>query len=251
MRHAWLMVVIGVLVMPAVAGAAEGTDSAKQDELENQAEKLSYAVGMQIAKGLQNAQIDLDIDLLVRGLKDSLGAKETLMSAEEAESVRQEYAQKRKAEAKKKRQAKAKKQKEKAEKFLAENKKKEGVKTTDSGLQYKVVKEGDGAVPTEADRVDADLKIKTMDGKEIFNSEDAKQDRQLPVSGLLPGLTEGLKMMQEGAEYKLFVPPELGVQRQGKAAGPGLIVDVELNEVLEGAATQKKKKAPDKGKQSN
>ncbi len=250
MRRAWLLVVIAALVMPALAGAAGEKDSAEQKKLNTQAKKLSYAVGMQIAKSLEDAKIDLDIDLLMRGVKDALDDGETLLSAREAEKVRQEYARQRKAEAEKKRQATARKRKKEAEKFLAKNKEKEGVKTTDSGLQYKVLTEGDGGSPTEADRVDADLKIKTIGGKEIFNSKDAEQDQPLPVAGLLPGLTEGLKMMQEGAEYRLFMPPKLGIKRQGKAAGPGLIVDVKLNKVLEGAAT-KEKEAPAKGMQSN
>lgn len=244
MRRAGLFVVIAALVMPALACAAQQKESSKAEgKLDTQAEKLSYSLGMQIAKSLQKVDIDLDTDALVRGLTDALEGDDTLMTSEEAQAVRQEYIQQRQAEMKKKRQQKAKKQKKEAEEFLAKNKKKEGVKTTDSGLQYKVIEEGEGATPSDADRVQADMKITTIGGREIFNSQDAKQQRTLPVAGLLPGLTEGLKLMKEGAHYKLFVPPELGIKKQGKAAGPGLIVDVTLNEVMEGAAKKQKSSA--------
>jgi len=123
---------------------------------------------------------------------------------------------------------------------LKKNKKKEGVEETDSGLQYKVVKKGKGPQPTVADRVKAQVVIKTMDGKEIYNSKKANRQESLPVKGLLPGLTEGMKLMKEGAEYKFFVPPKLGLQRKNKSVGQGLIIDVKLDKVLKNAATKEK-----------
>lgn len=245
MRRFVMCAVVAILVLPAMADAAGSKDGEKEaaKKLDSQGQKLSYAVGMQIGSQVKGANMEINVDAFIRGIKDSLQGEKTLLSQKEAKSIREEYVKKRKAAKARKRKKQAKKQKEKARKFLKENKKKKGVKETDSGLQYKVIKKGEGAKPTVADRVDAQVKIKTMDGKEIYNSKNADRKRALPVKGLLPGLTEGLKLMKEGGEYRFFVPPKLGIQRKGQAASPGLIIDVKLNKVVENAAT-KKQKAP-------
>jgi hypothetical protein len=125
--------------------------------------------------------------------------------------------------------------KEKGEAFLAENAKKEGVKTTPSGLQYKVVKEGTGAQPNASNTVKVHYRGTLIDGKEFDSSYKRNEPIEFPLNGVIPGWTEGLQLMKEGAKYMLYIPSKLayGARGAGDLIGPDetLIFEVELLKV--------------------
>src|SRR5438270_10025397 len=121
-----------------------------------------------------------------------------------------------------------------AEKFLADNKKKEGVKTTESGLQYKVLKEGNGAQPKSSDTVTVNYRGTLTDGTEFDSSYKRGQPATFPVSGVIKGWTEALQMMKAGSKYQLFIPASLAYGEQGRPGIPPnatLIFEVELMDV--------------------
>ena len=213
----------------AVSGAAFAADA---PELKGEKEKLSYSVGMDIGGNLKRQSIEVDPDLLMKGFKDSYTGGKTLLTEEESRQAIQNFQKQlvvKQAEAAKQQ---AEKNKADGEKFLAENKGKEGVKTTASGLQYKVLQEGKGATPTADNTVEVHYKGTLVNGTEFDSSYKRGQTATFPVSGVIPGWTEGLQLMKEGGKYQLFVPPNLasGERGAGRDIGPNatLIFEVEL-----------------------
>ena len=258
MRRSWLIIVVAAVMIPALASAAEEGDAPekkKSIQLKTEKQKLSYAYGMQIAKSLQQSPIDVNTKALTEGLKDVLGGKETQLSSEEATSVLQTYAKKMQEEqAAKQKEADA-AAKKKSDKFLSENKTKEEVQTTNTGLQYKVVKEGDGESPGQSDQVKALVRIKQQDGSVLMDTFEKDQAVTIPVQALMPGFTEGVQLMEEGGRYKFFVPPKLGLGEKGRQMNVNpnavLILDIELQDVMEGSAQQQPMAPPGAGAPSN
>jgi FKBP-type peptidyl-prolyl cis-trans isomerase FklB len=181
---------------------------------------------------LKRDAIDVDADLLVKGLKDSLSGGKTLMSDEEYRETmaafQKEMMEKQVAAAK----AAAEQNKKEGEAFLAENGKKKGVVTLPSGMQYKVIKSGKGKTPTSGDTVETHYRGTLIDGTEFDSSYKRGQTATFPVSGVIPGWTEALQKMKEGDKWQLFIPPNLayGERGAGRDIGPNatLIFEVEL-----------------------
>lgn len=225
MRFRW-MAVAGIALL---AGTAWGEEAAV---LKTQKDKVSYGIGMNIGSSLKRDAIDVDADLLVKGLKDSLSGGKTLMSDEEYRETmaafQKEMMEKQVAAAK----AAAEKNKKEGEAFLAENGKKEGVVTLPSGLQYKVIKSGTGKTPTSGDTVETHYRGTLIDGTEFDSSYKRGQTATFPVTGVIPGWTEALQKMKEGDKWQLFIPPNLayGERGAGRDVGPNatLIFEVEL-----------------------
>jgi len=220
------MAVVGVVLLTGAAWAEEAA------VLKNQKDKVSYGIGMNIGKSLKKDAVDVDIDLLVKGLKDSLSGGQTLMSDEEYRATLtafQKEMMEKQAEAAK---ALAEKNKKEGEMFLAENGKKEGVVTLPSGLQYKVMKSGTGKTPKSGDTVETHYRGTLVDGTEFDSSYKRGQTATFPVSGVIPGWTEALQKMKEGDKWQLFVPSSLayGERGAGRDIGPNatLIFEVEL-----------------------
>lgn len=192
--------------------------------------KGSYAIGMQIGRSLKAQSADVDIDALVLGMKDSLADKEPKLKPEEMQAAlqaMQELAMKKAMEVSQKNE------KEGAE-FLEKNKAKEGVKVTASGLQYEVVKEGTGAAPGKSDTVKVHYTGTLINGQKFDSSVDRGTPAEFPVDGVIPGWTEALQLMKEGAKYKLFIPASLAYGPQARPGIPSnsvLVFDVELLEV--------------------
>lgn len=200
-------------------------------------DKVSYIIGLSVGKEMKGQGIDLRTDAFLKGLNDSLsGTKPSLTDTEIQQilaSFRAELAAKKEAETKK--QGAENKKKEEA--FLAENKSKEGVRTTPSGLQYKVLKEGDGKKPTAYDSVTVNYRGALLDGTEFDSSYKRKQPATFPVGGVIPGWSEAIQLMKTGSKYQIFIPSKLGY---GEAGVPGvippsatLIFEVELLAVKE------------------
>ncbi len=221
-----VIVVLGILFLASQVNAQEKL------VLKNQKEKVSYIIGMDIGGNLKRQSIDIDPNILARGVQDALSGEKPLLSKEEIQETMVAF-QKDMME----------KQKQRGEAFLSENKKKEGVKTLPSGLQYKVIKAGTGKKPKVNDTVTVNYRGTLIDGTEFDSSFRRGQPVAFPVSGVIPGWTEALPLMQEGAKWQLFVPPNLayGERGAGGLIGPNatLIFEVELISVQENKQEKK------------
>ncbi|MDR2122311.1 MAG: FKBP-type peptidyl-prolyl cis-trans isomerase [Flavobacteriaceae bacterium] len=195
-------------------------------ELKTDDEKAAYAIGLNMASNFkpQGFDKDLDINILKQAMLDKFENKELLFSEDSIQSFLSEYVPKHLEKV-------AKRNAEESKKFLEENKKKSGIKTTASGLQYKVEKEGTGAKPTDEDLVSVNYVLKTIDGS-VF--EDSKKQTggkpaDIPLGRVVTGWREGVKLMSKGAKYTLYIPSELAYGENGPA-GPNqaLIFEIEL-----------------------
>ncbi|MFA5863424.1 MAG: FKBP-type peptidyl-prolyl cis-trans isomerase [Phycisphaerae bacterium] len=213
----------------------------KKSAFDNDTDKLSYAIGMNIGQSLNNGiksgDIQINLPILFKAIEDVVNDKPRDMTQEEVQSTFMNL-QKGMME----RQAKiAKENLEKGTKYLAENAKKDGVKTTKSGLQYKIIKEGTGVMPKDTDMVKVNYRGTLVDGKE-FDSSKPGQPAEFPVRGVIPGWSEALQLMKVGSKYELFIPANLGYGERGAPPSrPGgtniqgnstLVFEVELLEIL-------------------
>jgi len=219
-----------VLVAAPVAVAQD------QPNLPDEASKLSYAFGQQFGESLKGAGVSKDgikVDVLVQGLNDFLEGKTTMPAAERQTLIREGLTKGRDALAKANTEASA--------KFLEENAKKEGFKTTASGLQYKVVTEGTGAKPVASDTVKVHYTGTLTDGTKFDSSVDRGEPAEFGLSQVIPGWTEGLQLMTVGSKYQLVIPAELAYGENSRAPIPPnsvLLFDVELLEIVKGGAAQ-------------
>ena len=220
-----------IICLGAIGIASLGLAQDKP-ELKDQKDKASYSIGYDIGDTFKKQKIDLNVDAMVTGLKEALAGKDASISKEEREKTLQafqkEMMEKQVAASK---EAGAKNLTE-GEKFLAENKKKDGVKTTASGLQYKVLKEGSGPSPKDTDTVVTNYRGTLIDGTEFDSSYKRNEPATFPVNRVIKGWTEALQLMKPGAKYQLFIPPSLGYGERGagQLIGPNatLIFEVEL-----------------------
>ena len=241
-----------LLSLPPLAQSQQGQQggAANPQQAQNQAEAVdlnpedvSYAIGMNIGKGFASQDIDINLDQLYAGIAAGLGEQEPRMSEQQVQAtvtaLQRQLQQKQMAQ----RQAEAKKQQEQGAAFLKENQAKEGVQVTDSGLQYKVLQEGDGDSPGAEDRVVVHYTGTYIDGEMFDSSRERGEPAEFQVGRVIKGWSEGLQLMKEGGRYKLFVPSDLGYGPRGhpRAGIPGnatLIFDVELIEVKSGQQQQ-------------
>ena len=204
----------------------------KKPTLTTEKDKVSYIIGTDIAKNLKKQGIDIDPELLFKGLKDAFTDQKLLLSDEEIQQVMSAFQQEMMAQQSKKAGELAEKNQKEGEAFLAANKKKDSVITLPSGLQYKVIAEGAGKMPTLNDTVTTNYRGTLIDGTEFDNSYKRGEPATFPVSGVIPGWTEALQHMKVGAKWQLFVPSNLGYGERGagETIGPNatLIFEVEL-----------------------
>ena len=214
------------LAMPVVAQ--------EKTQLKDQKDKLSYAIGLNIGTNFGKQKIAISTDAFAAGVKDGMNGKPQMTDAEIKETM---TTFEKDMEAK---QATAgDKNAKEGEKFLAENKKKEGVKTTASGLQYKVIKEGTGAQAKETDTVTVNYRGTLIDGSEFDSSYKRGEPATFPLNAVIKGWTEGLQLMKTGSKYQFFIPASLGYGARGAGGdiGPNstLIFEVELISVKSAA----------------
>ena len=199
-------------------------------------EKVSYALGLGIGQQLaQMGASDLNVDEFAQAIKDVLAGNELKVSHREAQGIVEQYFCKKQAAMDAERAAKGKIAKESGEKYLAENAKKEGVVTLPSGLQYTVIKEGNGRKPKATDQVVCHYEGFLLDGTVFDSSVQRGEPATFGLQQVIAGWTEGLQLMQEGAKYRFFIPYRLayGEGGAGNMIPPfaTLIFDVELLEV--------------------
>lgn len=208
------------------------TKEQEKVDLETPTEKISYALGLDIGSSLKELDVDLDLPSLIQGMKDTLADKKTLLTQQQVAEVMQDFSKQMKEKQTQKIQATSDNNKKEGESFLAENKEKEGVTTTASGLQYKVIEEGDGPKPSSTDKVTVHYRGTLIDGTEFDSSYKRGQPATFPLNGVIPGWTEGLQMMAVGSKYEFYIPPALayGERGAGGKIGPNatLIFEVEL-----------------------
>jgi len=215
----------GVILL---AGQAFGAD---EQLLKSQKDKISYTIGVSSGNNLKQQSIDVDPDIMARGLKDSLSGGKLLLTDQEMREVMSAFQKEMAIKQVAKRDALAEKNKKEGEAFLAENKNKEGVTTLPSGLQYKVLREGKGKSPKATDTVVAHYRGTLINGTEFDSSYPRNEPASIRLNSVIKGWTEALPLMKEGAKWRLFIPTELAYGENG--AGPiepnaALIFEIEL-----------------------
>jgi len=192
-----------------------------------------------IGQDFKSQNMDVDPDLLLMGLKDTLSGKELQLTEEEMVQEIQNFQQEMQAKMAAEMEVKAAENKASGEAFLAENAKQEGVVVTESGLQYKIIEPGQGDSPGPADVATVHYRGTLIDGTQFDSSYDRGQPASFPVGGVIPGWTEALQLMKPGAKWQLVIPAELayGERGAGQDIGPNstLLFDVELISVEQGA----------------
>lgn len=199
-------------------------------KMETEVEKFSYVLGQQIGAQMRSQGLEVDSNTLAESLKAALAGDESLLSPEEMQEVMM-AANNRMME---KAQAEANTNKDAGAKFLEANKSKEGVKTTASGLQYKVLSDGKGKSPKATDTVKVHYKGTLIDGTQFDSSYDRNEPAEFPVNGVIKGWTEALQLMKAGSKWQLFIPSDLAYGPRGRPSIPPnsvLIFEVELLDV--------------------
>ncbi len=213
-------------------------------ELKGPKEKLSYALGMDLANQVTRQGIDINPDLFVRGFKDIFAGGKTLMTEEQVRAAIKEM----QGEMEKKQQAQlailAEKNKAESKAFMEKNKTVEGVVTLPSGLQYKIVKAGDGKKPQPDDTVVCNYRGALTNGTEFDSSYKRNEAVTFPVKGVIKGWKEALPLMPVGSKWQLFIPPDLAYGENGFAGIPpnsALVFEVELLSIKEKTAADNPK----------
>lgn len=200
--------------------------------LKNEKDKVSYSIGLNIGGNFKSQSVDINTDVLLKGIKDALSGSKPLMTEKEIQETMTAFQKEMTAKHGEQTKALAETNKKEGEAFLAANKGKDGVKTTSSGLQYKIIKDGNGQMPKATDTVTVNYSGTLIDGTEFDSSYKRGEPASFPLNGVIPGWTEALQMMKVGSKWQLFLPPAIayGERGQGRVIGPNaaLIFEVEL-----------------------
>lgn len=211
-------------------GAVPENDDVKQH--------ASYAIGVNIGRQLLSEGAEVDAEQLIQGLRDALAKKKPALSDVEMQKAIAAFSADVQAKAAEKAKAAGEKNKKEGESFLADNKQKKGVTTTKTGLQYKVLKSGEGKSPKKTDTVKVHYHGTLTDGTVFDSSVERMEPAEFPVDRVIPGWTEALLAMKVGDKWQIVIPPELGYGERGTPGGPippnsVLVFDVELLEIVE------------------
>jgi FKBP-type peptidyl-prolyl cis-trans isomerase len=231
MKIKFVIILFGVLFL------AHPVQAQDQEVLKSKKDKMSYSMGVDIGRTLKSQDLDVDPEILAKGLKDALTERKLLMNDQEMTDTlttfKEEFLAKKREETKKM----GEQNKKEGEAFLSANKKKAGVVTLPSGLQYQVIKPGTGKKPKATDTVTVHYRGTLVNGKEFDSSYRRGKPVTFPVNGVIRGWVEALQLMQEGAKWQLFIPSDLayGQRGAGPDIGPNatLVFEVELISVGE------------------
>lgn len=260
MKHAFKLSAVAVMAALSLAACKGESNSAASAPaaasgvpagLETTSKQVNYIFGYQLGEQLRQVKqngAEIDLDAIMKGINDQLDAKPAQLSDAQIHAAMETFEKEMQAKA----EQKANENLAAGEKFLTENKAKEGVKTTASGLQYKVGKEGSGAAVADGDVALIEYKGTLING-EVFDSTELHggEPAAFPVlpGTVIPGFHEGLKQMKEGGEYTLYIPAKLAYGAAGNPKIPGnsvLVFDVKVVKVEKGAAAKAAKAAPKK-----
>ncbi len=224
-----------VLSTLLIACNHKGSDVAETVKLESDTNKASYSIGVQMGTQIATIKDFINEDAILMGFKDSFAGKEPQISQEDMKLAMQAFQQKMAEQKQAEQKVAATSNKADGDKFLSENKSKEGIKTTESGLQYKVLVEGKGATPAATDTVVTHYVGTSINGNEFDSSYKRNSPATFPVNGVIKGWTEALQLMKVGARWQLFIPSELAYGARGAGANIGpnevLIFEIELLEI--------------------
>ena len=241
-------------VTSLVVGAILATSTAMAAKLETEKQKTNYMIGADVGAYIKRSELDFDKDAFIAGILDAAEGKDLQLSQEEVKALRTKLQEKQKVAAEKKRkemmaklEADKSKNLEAGKAFMAKKAKEKGIKKTDSGMLYEVVKQGDGAKPSSANSTVVVHYTGTLiDGTKFDSSVDRGQPATFALNQVIKGWTEGLQLMNAGSKYRFYIPPELAYgsdARPGSPIGPNstLIFDVELLEVKDPKKEETKK----------
>lgn len=238
MKKVTLLAIASVTLF-ACGGGGEGT---KNVSLTSNIDSVSYAIGSSQAKGILGQVPELNVAAFLKGYNDVADSNDLMITEADAQVILQAFGQKKQEEAMAKQQEEQAAMygnvKEDGIKFLEENKTKDGVQVTASGLQYIVIKEGTGAQPTATSNVEVHYHGTTPEGVVFDSSVERGESISFPLNQVIPGWTEGVQLMKEGAKYKFFIPQELAYGANAPQGGQGpikpympLVFEVELIKV--------------------
>ena len=215
---------VGIAALAVLLMSCQGNTQNKSD-MKTQKDTVSYGIGLNIGKNLKAQSIDIDPDLLIQGVKDQMAGSKTLITEEQAQAAIMSMQQQGMTK-------QLEKNKKEGEAFLAENKKKDGVKTTASGLQYKIIKDGTGPKPKADQRVTVNYRGTLVDGTEFDSSFKRGQPAEFAISEVVKGWGEAMQMMSVGSKWEIYFPPDLGWGERGAGAAvppnATVIFEVEL-----------------------
>jgi FKBP-type peptidyl-prolyl cis-trans isomerase FkpA len=224
------------------AATADKADNAKAiPGLPTEKDQASYMIGMAMAKQLDAAKDDIDVDVIAKAIKASLSGQKLLLTDQQAAEIAQQFGQKMQAKQLAKMMADAKKNESAGATFLAQNGKRPGVQTTASGLQYQVLTQGTGAKPTASDVVKVNYKGMLLDGKTFDSTYERNEPATFPLQQVVPGWQEGIALMPVGSKYRFWIPSNLGYGEKGTPGGPippnaTLVFEVELLDIVKQSA---------------
>jgi FKBP-type peptidyl-prolyl cis-trans isomerase FklB len=207
-----------------------------RSELPTPNDKFSYAVGMNLGSSFRKQSVPINVDVLMKGLKDSMSGGQTLLTDDEARAAIMEVQNQLRKQQQEKMAAEGEANKKAGETFLAANKSKEGVVTLPDGLQYKILQAGNGPKPTTADSVSVNYRGTLINGTEFDSSYKRGQAATFPVTGVIKGWTEALQLMPVGSKWQLFIPSDLAYgERAPGEIGPNstLVFEVELLKIAD------------------
>jgi FKBP-type peptidyl-prolyl cis-trans isomerase len=223
-----LLVTAGALALAIVGRAAE---CGEEGMLETEQGRISYAIGRDIGTNLQKQGITLDPEAVAAGMRDAFAGTSAMTDQQMQETI-MAFQMKMREQAKQRSEQQSGTNKEEAAAFMAKNKERPEVITLASGLQYEVITAGEGERPTRSDTVRVHYRGTLLDGTEFDSSYARGEPIEFPVTGVIKGWTEALQLMNVGAKWKLYIPPELGYGERGAGQdiGPNaaLIFEVEL-----------------------
>jgi len=231
----------------AKIGAAAAAKTQAPLTLKTQKDKASYAIGMNIGKNLKRDSVEVDPAVLYRALKDAYTGSKLLLTDEEAKTALTTLQAEVRGKEEAKTKAAAVENKKTGEAFLAANKTKEGVVTLPSGMQYKIIKEGNGPKPTAEDTVLCNYRGTLVDNTEFDSSYKRGEPLKIPVGGVIKGWTEAIQLMPAGSKWQLFIPSDLAYGERGAPGSPigpnsTLVFEVELISIEPKAAPKEQPK---------
>jgi FKBP-type peptidyl-prolyl cis-trans isomerase FklB len=218
-------------IVPLLGLAYGNCAVAEAVELKTENDKINYSVGYRLGSDFKRQGVEMQPNIVQKGIEDATSGGEALMTEQEMRTVMMNMANRLKAEQMEKMKQQGAENLKAAEAFLAENAKKEGVKTLDSGLQYKVIAAGEGKSPQKSDKVTVHYRGTLIDGSEFDSSHSRGKPATFGVDQVIPGWTEALQLMKEGDKWELYMPPKLGYGALGGGKIPpnsALIFEVEL-----------------------
>lgn len=234
----------GLLAMLLTVGPAVAAD--QPTELKTDEQKLSYAMGLDLGEYFKDLGEKFDLNVLQQGISDGYNGNKPLLTPEEAAAIQQTFAKRQQEKQVQKTVAMVQKNRKAAEEFLKANKSKEGVVETKSGLQYKMVKKGQGAKPAPTDTVKVHYKGTLLDGKEFDSSYKRNEPATFQVNQVIAGWQEALPLMETGSTFELYIPPDLAYGDRGAPPviepGSMLTFQVELLEIQQPPKEKEKEK---------